>query len=441
MAGRRSSKEGCRSSEEDSSFSSKEQEKASLLQSAIEGKITNAHAAKQLRLSVRQVQRAKAEIRKKGVSAVIHKLKGKPGNHRIDKSLKEKALKLIAENYDDFKPTFASEKLQEIHDLSINPQTLRRWMAADGLWKTRKQKAIGEYRSWRPRKEYFWEMEQFDGSYHLWFENRFVNKFGSPIEVCLLASIDDATGKITKAVFAANEGVHAVFTFWKAYVEEWGKTLAIYLDKFSTYKINHKAAVDNKELMTQFGRAMMDLAITLIPADSPQAKGRIERLFKTLQDRLIKEMRLANISNPEDGNKFLEEVFIPKFNDKFAVTPTKKGNVHRSLTDTDKANMNRIFSVQSERVINNDFTIQFKTKWYQLAEIQPITVRAREKVLVEEWLDKSIHFSLREKYLSYTELPERPKKVKRPPSILTTHKLNWKPPIDHSWKKPYKAKK
>jgi hypothetical protein len=314
-------------------------------------------------------------------------------------------------------------------------------MTEAGIWKTRKQKNIGIHRSWRARKEYFGEMQQFDGSYHLWFENRFVDQFGSPIEVCLLASIDDATGKITKAKFAANEGVHAVFTFWKEYVEKWGKTLSIYLDKFSTYKINHKTAVDNSDLMTQFGRAMQDLNIYLISANSPQAKGRIERLFGTLQDRLVKEMRLESINTPEAGNKFLQEVFIPKFNDKFAVTPAKTGSVHNSLTSTDKKNIDRIFSIQSMRVINNDFTIQFKNNWYQLVEIQPTTVRAREKILIEEWLDGTIHFSLRGHYLSYTELPEKPKKVSIPPLILTNHKLNWKPQIDHPWRKPYKVEK
>lgn len=432
---------GRRSSEEESKLNSSEQEKAGILSLAIEGKITNAHAAKQLRLSIRQIQRVKAKIRSDGTSGIVHKLKGKPSNHQLDKALKEKALKLVKEKYDDFKPTFAAEKLQEIHGLSINPQTLRRWMASDGLWKTRKQNKTGEYRSWRPRKECFGELIQFDGSYHLWFENRLVDEFGIPIETCLLAGIDDATGKITRAEFLANEGVAAVFTFWQGYVLETGKPANVYLDKFSTYKINHKSAVDNKELMTQFGRAMKDLAINLIPANSPQAKGRIERLFKTLQDRLIKEMRLAKINTPEDGNKFLEEVFIPKFNDKFSVAPAKEGNVHNSLTDTDKNNLNRIFSVQSERVINNDFTIQFKTKWYQLTEIQPTTIRAKEKITVEEWLDATIHFSLREKYLAYILLPKRPEKMKKSPLILTTHKLNWIPPKNHPWRKPYKVKK
>jgi len=424
-----------------SKLNSKEQEKATILRSAIMGKITNAQAAKQLRLSVRQVKRAKARVRKGGENAVIHRLKGRISNHAFPKDVKAKAVETIKNKYHDFKPGFAQEKLQTMYDMQMTSQTIRVWMTEAGIWKTQKQKNIGIHRSWRPRKEYFGEMQQFDGSYHYWFEHRLLDTHGDPVEVCLLASIDDATGKITKATFAANEGVHAVFTFWKEYVEALGKTLAIYLDKFSTYKINHKAAVDNADLMTQFERAMQDLNIYLISAHSPQAKGRIERLFGTLQDRLVKEMRLAHISTPEEGNKFLEKVFIPKFNDKFAVTPAKDGSVHNSLTDTDKKNIDRIFSVQSTRIINNDFTIQFKNNWYQLAEIQPTTVRAKEKVLTEEWLDSTIHFSLRKKYLSYTELPERPKKVKRPPPILTTHTLNWKPPINHPWRKLYKAKK
>jgi hypothetical protein len=253
-----------------------------------------------------------------------------------------------------------------------------------------------------------------------------------------LASIDDATGKITKAKFAANEGIHAVFTFWKEYVISIGKALAIYLDKFSTYKINHKAAVDNQELITQFQRATKQIGIKLITAHSAQAKGRIERLFLTLQDRLIKEMRLAKINTPEEGNKFLQEVFLPKFNAKFAVVPAKKGDVHRKLLAQDKKNINRIFSVQSERTVRNDFTIQFKNFWYQLTEVQPVTIRPKEKLLVEEWLNGTIHFSFREKYLTYIVLPEKPKKVKINPPLITTHKLNWKPPPDHPWKLTFK---
>lgn len=421
-------------------YTPEEQFKHNILKKVIAKEIKPGIAAKQLGVSTRQIRRLKKRVKEEGIKAVVHGLKGKESNHKFADSVKEKTLSLIREKYHDFKPTFASEKLQEIHNLPIKPETARLWMTEAGLWVTRRQKKTGEYRNWRPRKEYFGEMQQFDGSYHFWFEKRFLDKKGDPIEVCLLAAIDDATGRITRARFMKNEGVAAVFTFWKGYVQNVGKPLTIYLDKFSTYKINHKAAVDNKELMTQFQRAMQDLGTQLIFAHSPQAKGRIEKLFLTLQDRLVKEMRLAGINTPEEGNKFLEEVFLPKFNNKFSVIAAKDGNVHRSLSEIDKHNLNRIFSVQSTRVVNNDFTIQFKNHWFQLTEVQTTTVRAKERVTVEEWLDGTIHVSLREKHLSYIVLPGRPKKANKNPTLLTTHPLNWKPPKDHPWRKGFKPR-
>ncbi|MDO8657795.1 MAG: ISNCY family transposase [Candidatus Levybacteria bacterium] len=420
-------------------LSNEEQQKLEIIKATIQRKITNGQAAKMLCVSSRQVKRLKKAIKTQGDEAIIHKLKGRKSNHCIDLEVKENLLKKIKETYSDFKPGFATEKLQEQYDTNVTSQTIRLWMTEKGLWKPHKQKKTGKYRSWRPRKEYFGEFEQFDGSYHFWFENRYLDKDGLPIEVCLLASIDDATGKITKAEFAKNEGVIAVFNFWKGYILDIGKPLDVYLDKFSTYKINHKSAVDNHEFMTQFQRAMRDLGINLISAHSAEAKGRVERLFLTLQDRLVKEMRLASINTPDKGNKFLKEVFIPKFNSKFAVDPAKEGNIHKALSEIDKKNLNRIFSVQSKRKVNNDFTIQFKNNWYQLTEIQPTTVRAKDRVLVEGWLNGTLHFSLREKYLNYTILPERPKKIKQLPLILTTHKLNWKPPQNHPWRQYHKT--
>lgn len=417
---------------------SEEQYKLDVITKILKKKMKSGMAAKLLGISTRQIRRLKNNVKENGISAVVHKLKGKWSNHRIDPSIKEKALVVLSKTYSDFKPTFATEKLSENYAIKISYGTTRLWMIEQGLWRSRKQKKTGEYRSWRPRKEYFGELQQFDGSYHLWFENRYCDEEGLSIEVCLLASIDDATGKITKAQFAKNEGVAAVFNFWREYILTFGKPLNIYLDKFSTYKINHKNAVDNHELITQFQRTMQDLQIELITAHSPQAKGRVEKLFGTLQDRLVKEMRLAGINTPEDGNKFLENIFLTKFNKRFTVVPVKEGNIHKELLETDKKNLNRILSVQSKRRVNNDFTVQFKNKWHQLAEIQPTTVRARDTVLVEEWLDETLHFSLREKYLNYTVLPEKPKKTNKQPLILTTHKLNWKPPENHPWRKPFK---
>src|SRR5258706_4672778 len=161
-------------------FSAKEHEKLTIIQSAIDGKITNAHAAKQLNLSVRQIQRTKAEIKKSGSTAVIHKLKGKESNHILSPFVKEEAIQIVRKSYSDFKPKFAAEKLQENHNISINPQTLRRWMSKEDLWKIRKKKQT-TYFAWRPRKEYFGELQQFDGSHHHWFENRFIDEYGDPI--------------------------------------------------------------------------------------------------------------------------------------------------------------------------------------------------------------------------------------------------------------------
>ena len=416
----------------------KEQTKFDVIKKALSGELTNFQAGQILSISVRQIKRLRKAVRKEGEQAVIHKLKGKPSNNRINPYIKQEVLLVVEENYSDFKPGFASEKIKERHGVRVSDETMRLWMAERGLWKVRRQKQI-KYRSWRARKESFGELIQFDGSYHHWFENRYRDQDDNSIEVCLLASIDDATGNITKATFSANEGVVAVFNFWKEYVLIHGKPLAIYLDSFSTYKINHKGATDNKELMTQFGRAMKNLGIELITAHSPEAKGRIERLFGTLQDRLVREMRLEGINAPEDGNIFLEKVFIPKFNEQFGVEAKSEGNLHRPLTDTDRKDINRIFSIQSTRVIQNDFTIQFRNKWYQLTEVQPTTIRPKETVLVEEWLDETLHFSFRGQYLAYVVLPERPTASKKQPAILTTHRLNWKPPANHPWRKTYKV--
>lgn len=416
-------------------LNSEEQYKFDIITKVIKKEIKPRQASKILGISPRQIRRLKIGVKIEGASAIIHKLKGKLGNHHIDISVKEKALSFIEKTYTDFKPTFASEKLKENHDIHISSETARLWMIEKKLWESRKQKQI-TYRSWRPRKKSFGELIQFDGSYHYWLENRFVDANRDPIELCLLAGIDDATGKITKAEFLANEGVVAVFTFWKEYIQEKGKPVEIYLDKFSTYKINHKAAVDNKDLITQFERAMRQLDINPIPANSPQAKGRIERLFKTLQDRLVKELRLANISTPHGGNKFLKEIFIPKFNEKFAVIPAEEGNVHRPLLKEEKESLSHIFSIQETRRVNLDFTIQFKNNWYQLTEIQPTTVRPLMRVLMETWLDGSIHIMLKDQELAFIILPEKPRKQRiKQPIILTTHKLNYKPPANHPWRK------
>jgi hypothetical protein len=251
-------------------------------------------------------------------------------------------------------------------------------------------------------------------------------------------SVDDATGKITQARFEDHEGVIPTFRFWKRYIEHHGKPTAIYLDKFSTYKINHPSAKDNYDLITQFQRACQDLGIQLISAHSPEAKGRVERMFKTLQDRLVKELRLAGISDPETANTFLEEKFIPEFNVQFSVIPEKTTDFHRSLTEYDQKNIDSIFSLHSQRTVMNDFTIQFKNQYFQLDQQQPLTVCRKETIRVEERLDGIIILRLRDKELAYHRLPKRPEKerVLKIPA-LTTSKPTYRPPADHPWRKQF----
>lgn len=388
------------------SMSHKELDRFDIISRCLRKEIKHGDATRLLGCSSRQVRRMKAYVRAEGAAGLIHGNRDKPSNRRIPHQEQERIKRLLHRHYSDFGPSFASEKLLENHRIDRDPKTIRTIMIREGLWKPRRGTKPPEHREWRPRKEYYGEMQQFDGSYHDWFEGRGPSS-------CLVASIDDATGKVTGAKFVPHEGVFPVFGFWRDYLIDQGKPRIIYLDKFSTYKMNSALLRDNHELLTQFERAMKELGMVVIPANSPQAKGRIERLFETLQDRLIKEMRLHEISTVEEANRFLREAFIPDFNRRFSVIAAKNGDLHRSLTKTEEANLDAIFSRQETRTIQNDFTLSFRNQWYQLIEDQPVTVRPRENVTVEERLDGSIHLRLRGKYLNYRLLPVRIKRTTR----------------------------
>ncbi|PJC80582.1 ISNCY family transposase [Candidatus Roizmanbacteria bacterium CG_4_8_14_3_um_filter_36_12] len=403
--------------------------RATVIEELTEGQINGTTAATRLNLSVRQIKRLKVKFKENGHDGLIHEARGKTGLRKININLENNIVKIIKEKYWDFGPLMAYEKLHEFHQIKIGRETIRAIMIRNDIWKLKKRKR-SQYFSWRERRSSYGELQQFDGSYHNWFEGR------NPLlpEVCLLASIDDATGRITNAKFDHNESTNAVFKFWWEYIKQNGIPSEIYLDKFSTYKINHPAAVDNAELMTQFRRAMKELGVHIILANTAQAKGRVERLFGTLQDRLIKEMRLANISTIEDANKFLKEKFILWFNSRFAVIPKSNNNCHRNLDISTTSRLNGIFAKHYVRGINNDFTIQYNSKWYQLKEIQPTTIFKTEKVMIEERLDNTIKIKYKNHYLNFFLLPDKPLKVKSSPIILTEHKSNWVPPIDHPWR-------
>ncbi len=412
---------------EEIKLTAREQERYDIIRSCSGGDITNKEASVRLGLKIRQIQNLKRAVEKEEVKGIVHKSKRQISHNATDDTIVKKVTAFFEQKkHRDFGPTFAQEKLAHI-GIDMNTETLRLLMIKKDLWKPRPRRGPQIVREWRERKENFGELVQFDGSYHDWFENGW--------EECLLAAIDDATGRIVRAVFEDNEGVLAVFRFWLAYMEAYGRPVAIYLDKFSTYKVNRKNAVDNSEFMTQFERAMKELDIQIICANSPEAKGRVERLFGTLQDRLVKEMRLADVKTRDDGNRFVCKEYIPDHNKRFGVPAKTENNMHRPLSDDLRIKLLSIFSVQSKRKVNNDYTIQFKTHWYQLEATQKTVVYKRDEVIVEERLDGTIRIRLKSVYLEYRELPKRPKPARVPVVALTRQKPDWKPPKDHPWRK------
>lgn len=420
------------------SMSQKEVDRHGVIKRVIDNKINATEAARLLKLSVRQIRRLKARVSQQGAEGLVHGNRGKPSNRTLPIKERRKIVRLLRKKYIDFKPTFACEKLRECHKIIHDPKTIRTIQIQEGLWKPRKKKSGSQHRSWRQRRSCYGEMEQFDGSYELWLEDRLLDEYGLPQKICLLASIDDATGKVTKATFADHEGVIPVFTFWKQYVEDHGKPRAIYLDKFSTYQMNSALTKDNPDLLTQFQRAAAELHIELIPANSPQAKGRIERLFETLQDRLIKELRLAKISTKEQANVFLE-TYLPKFNEQFGVEAQNTSDLHTVLTKKEQENLSSTFSHQQTRVVQNDFTFSYNKQWYQLVEGQPVTVCKRDHVTVEKHLDSSIQIRFRGKVLNYKLLPERPKKTKSKVWVLPKATVKATPDKQHPWRKQIHA--
>ena len=410
-------------------MSQKEIKQYDIIKKLINQELNGTEVARLLNLSIRHIRRLKKKVNEKGIKGLVHGNRGKPSNRKIPETEKQEIIKLLHQHYYDFGPLLATEKLIERHQIKRDQGTIRTIMIKEGLWKA-KVKKKEKHRQWRQRKANYGEMLQYDGSYEYWFEDR--NE-----KYCLLASIDDATGKVW-AQFDEHEGVAPTFKFWLEYIKENGKPYSIYVDKFSTYSMNHKIAKENPDTLTQFERAMKELNINVIHAHSPQAKGRVENLFKTLQDRLIKELRLNNISTIVEANRFLRDEFLPKFNTRFNVEPRTKANLHKKLIKQEINRLDSIFSSQYQRVVKNDFTVSHKKQYFQLLKKQPVTICKKDKIIVEERLDNSICFRLRGKHLNYKLLPEKPKKVfqnSKNNMWVIAGTSNYKPAIDHPWRK------
>jgi hypothetical protein len=375
-------------------------------------------AAEILSLSDRQIRRIIKKVRVEGDVGIIHESRGKPSNRRLPKKIKDKAIKFYREKLRGFGPTLASEKLSELEGIEINKDTLRKWLIETGDWeKVRKSR---KHRQWRERKHHIGEMIQIDGSHHDWFEGR------GP-ECVLMGYIDDATGKVY-AKFYEYEGTMPAMDSFKRYVKKYGIPVRAYLDKHTTYKSPKKAAFTgyDEEPLSQFERAMKELGVEVSHAHSPQAKGRIERLFRTFQDRVVKEMRLKGIKTIEEANKFLVN-YLPLYNKKFAVKPKEKEDIHRGIPKG--MNLDRILCIKTERTLRNDFTIAHSGKLYQIQD------RIKTgKVIVEERINGTMAITHNGTFLKFKEIMERYERQKTKPR-LSGKKRQCKPPADHPWRK------
>lgn len=375
-------------------MSQKEVDRHHIIKRRINREIEGKDASKLLKISTRHLRRLVEGFKREGAKALVHKNRGRESNFKMPKATKKEIVKILHEIYSDFKPGHACEKLSEVHGISYCSETIRQIMIEESLWRVRARKR-DKYHSKRPPKEYFGEMIQFDGSYHDWFEGRSEG-------CCLLSAVDDATSTIVHAKFVKNENLEDIFSFFKEYFHLRGKPRSIYLDRLMMY---HNNLVE--ENLTQFQRAMRELGIEPIPAGSAEAKGRVERPFGTLQDRLIKEMRLKRVSDKNNGNEYLKKEFLSWYNKRYGKAPVKKVNLHQKLSKEEKKSLMSILSKQEERVVHNDFVIYYEKCLFQLLKKQPVTVRKKDKVIVEKRMDGTISFRLREKYLNYQEISSK----------------------------------
>jgi hypothetical protein len=388
-----------------------------------EKRLPLAKGAGLLKLSVRQLRRIWRRYQSKGDVGLIHGLRGRRSNHAKKESFKRLVLERYAGRYPDFGPTLAMEKLKE-DGFEVRRETLWRWLLAEGLWTRRRRRR--PHRSRRERRSCVGEMVQMDGSHHDWFEGRG--------ERCvLMVMIDDAIGR-TYARFFEGETSFAAMQVLGGYVRKRGLPHSLYVDRDSIYRSDRQATVE-EELRgqavpaTQFARAMAQLNVELILANSPQAKGRVERMNGTLQDRLVKEMRLEGINQIASANQFLEKTFLPGLNRKFTIKPRDAVDLHRALPAG--VRLDEVLSFQEKRKVSNDWCVQWRNRIFQLEHRHEALALAGKEVMVREKLCGAIEVLSQCHKLHWRELAERPAKPSQKPAIVNNDP--WKPGASHPW--------
>lgn len=369
-------------------MSTKEAQRFALVQQVLSKGTTQRAAASALGLSERQIKRLCRKVREHGAPGLISQRRGQVSNRRIPQNLRDHFVGLVRQHYADFGPELAREYLAQEHGFTYSTETLRNWMIEDGLWhaKPRKVTRIHSPRERRPRRG---ELVQIDGSHHDWFEGR------AP-KCCLIAFIDDATGEVLGARFSLTETTQAYFEVLRRHVQAHGVPLALYSDRHSIFTKH-----DSEDpAPTQFERALLQLGIEPIQAYSPQAKGRVERLFQTLQDRLIKAMRLQQVNFMEQANAWLD-AYLQKHNQRFAVQPREPQDAHLPYTGTDEA-LQRVCALHHQRQLSTQLSCQFEGSAVQVHPDQAHAPRGRAKVDIVEFSDGRLELLYRGEVLQHT---------------------------------------
>jgi transposase len=406
-------------------MSKKELTRIEVLKRVEEKRLKQREAAGMLGISQRHVRRLLRAYRLGGEGGLISKRRGKPSNNQLNEQVKQGAIDLIYRQYHDFGPTLAHEKLTEKHGMALSVETVRKLMIREGLWKPKKAKQLVVHQM-RVRRACYGELVQLDGSPHRWFEERG--------EVCnLLVFIDDATGKLMELYFTPGETTFGYFAATQRYLSRYGKPVAFYSDKNSIFKVNIKNALTGNG-MTQFGRAMKELDIEIICANTPQAKGRVERVMQVLQDRLVKEMRLREISDIESANAYTAE-FMADYNERFAVQPRSSHNAHRALQP--KEDLERVFTWQEQRSLSKNLTLQYKNIVYQIQTSRPSYALRKAKVTVSESNQGKIDLLYKGQPLDYTIFNKQQRQAEVVSSKAIDEKLkkSHKPGKDHPWRR------
>jgi transposase len=417
-------------------LSTRELERLRIISKVMDRSMTQMEASTILGITDRQIRNLIVKIREKGNKGIAHGNRGREAPNKMAKAQEERIAEIVKEEYSDFRPTLATEKLRESHGIRLGREKLRQIMIAEGLWKVRKRPQ-GYVHQWRERKAYLGEMVQMDGSHHDWLEDR-------GARLVLMGYIDDATNRFF-CHFYDYEGIYPAMDSLERYIKLYGLPVSLYLDKHSTYKTTRQP--DTEELLrgerarTQFERAVKELGIRVIHANSPQAKGRVERVFGTLQDRLVKEMRLEEISTREGANKFLQ-IYLPRFNEQFMRVARGEGDLHRPKPE--EINLREILCIKGNRTINAGCIIKWRKRVFILNN--PSIALRRRKVEVREHFDGEITFKYKERYIDCHEVfevkPKREEKKEKKAEPKEPHKrYKYTPPLEHPWKKyNYKGK-